>query len=342
MTNCCLRSTARKITVRVSLLVAAIALSILAACSKPEAPDSGLPSLAASGGITVSGISSGGYMAGQFLVAYSAEVSGAAIVAAGPWGCAQGEITRALQTCISGEGLEVDDLQTHAGEMAASGEIDALAGLADSSLFIFHGANDTVIGDATVDGLQDWFSTYLDEKRIARVDDIDVVHGWPTLNFGAPCDTFVAPYINNCGYDIAGNLLAHLYGELNPPLETGGNLRSFDQGTYGGAGLAENGYAYIPADCEQNDDCRVHVFFHGCEQSAETVGTTLVENSGLNRWADSNRIIVLYPQAVPSLAAPMNPLGCWDWWGYTGQDYLSKTGSQLSAVRRMVATLQTR
>jgi poly(3-hydroxybutyrate) depolymerase len=31
----------------------------------------------------------------------------------------------------------------------------------------------------------------------------------------------------------------------------------------------------------------------------------------LNEWADTNNIIVLYPQAVPSYG---NDYGCWDWW----------------------------
>ena len=36
---------------------------------------------------------------------------------------------------------------------------------------------------------------------------------------------------------------------------------------------------------------------------------------------------------------PMNPLGCWDWWGYTDDDYLSRTAPQLSAVHGMVERL---
>lgn len=59
--------------------------------------------------------------------------------------------------------------------------------------------------------------------------------------------------------------------------------------------------------------CRLHVAFHGCRQFAESVGTVFVEHSGLNAWAESNNIIVLYPQTVNSDVLPFNPKACWDW-----------------------------
>ena len=49
-----------------------------------------------------------------------------------------------------------------------------------------------------------------------------------------------------------------------------------------------------------------------------TFGTTFVRIIGYNKWADTNRIIVLYPQATPTSS---NPLGCWDWWGYDDPSY---------------------
>ena len=34
-----------------------------------------------------------------------------------------------------------------------------------------------------------------------------------------------------------------------------------------------------------------------------------------------------------------NPLGCWDWWGYSGSDYLTRAGPQIKAVRAMIDRL---
>ena len=58
--------------------------------------------------------------------------------------------------------------------------------------------------------------------------------------------------------------------------------------------------------------------------------------SGFARWADTNNIIVLFPQTA---ATPLNPQGCWDWWGYTGREYLTRKAPQIVAVRRMIERL---
>jgi len=47
---------------------------------------------------------------------------------------------------------------------------------------------------------------------------------------------------------------------------------------------------------------------------------------------------VLFPQVEPSFQ-PLNPNGCWDWWGYTGLDYATKSGTQIRAVKAMLDRL---
>ncbi len=49
--------------------------------------------------ISVSGISSGGFMAHQFHVAHSEHIMGAGIVAGGPYFCARGSILDAVTKC---------------------------------------------------------------------------------------------------------------------------------------------------------------------------------------------------------------------------------------------------
>jgi poly(3-hydroxybutyrate) depolymerase len=119
-------------------------------------------------------------------------------------------------------------------------------------------------------------------------------------------------------------------------------LVAFDQREFGGThgiSMAETGFAYIPGACAR-ERCRVHVAFHGCRQGADAVDERFVRQAGYNRWADGNRLIVLYPQAVARYAWwTFNPRGCWDWWGYTGSEYATKEGSQLRAVLGMVERL---
>jgi poly(3-hydroxybutyrate) depolymerase len=91
-----------------------------------------------------------------------------------------------------------------------------------------------------------------------------------------------------------------------------GELLTFDQGEFiTGQSMDSTGYAFVPAACASGEECRLHVSFHGCEQGASTsgVGTDYVKNSGFNKWADTNNIIVLYPQAKASSTNPSNPNG---------------------------------
>jgi poly(3-hydroxybutyrate) depolymerase len=66
-------------------------------------------------------------------------------------------------------------------------------------------------------------------------------------------------------------------------------------------------------------------------------------DAGYNAVADAKNIIVLYPHAAPwnRLTDPTgltaNPKGCWDWWGFTGDEYLTRDGKQMRAVRAMIS-----
>ena len=172
-----------------------------------------------------------------------------------------------------------------------------------------------------------------------------------TESAGNACDATSPPYLNDCDYDAAGELLKHLYGALlAPAAKEGGALRKFDQNPFAGGdafaiSMADEGYLYVPKACEAGG-CRVHVAFHGCRQGAEAVGERYVREAGYNRWADANRLLVLYPQAVARYgwglgrwSYIMNPRGCWDWWGYTGAGYHTRSGAQIRAVEAMLDRL---
>jgi hypothetical protein len=155
-----------------------------------------------------------------------------------------------------------------------------------------------------------------------------------------PCARTAAPFVNDCDLDQAHAILEHVHGLLDPPAANTPAPVEFDQTAYLGnpesRGMAETGWVYVPASCASGETCRVHVAFHGCKQSFERVDDAFVEGAGFNRWAETNHVVVLYPQAHDS---PGNPNGCWDWWGYTGQQYATKTGVQMAAVHRMLQAL---
>jgi poly(3-hydroxybutyrate) depolymerase len=109
--------------------------------------------------------------------------------------------------------------------------------------------------------------------------------------------------------------------------------------------MDSTGYLYVPANCASGSTvCKLHVALHGCLQSYNNISDKFINNTGYNKWADTNNIIVLYPQAIPdntshstwdsgSLA---NPNGCWDWIGWYGSNADQKGGVQMAAIVNMV------
>ena len=108
-------------------------------------------------------------------------------------------------------------------------------------------------------------------------------------------------------------------------------------GMPGDPSINDVGDVYVPVSCQQGAACRVHIAFHGGLQTLDDIGTEYATKTGFNNWADTNNIIVLYPQAKKTLAN--NNQGFWDWWGYTGADYAFKSGVQMAAVRAMLDRL---
>lgn len=104
--------------------------------------------------------------------------------------------------------------------------------------------------------------------------------------------------------------------------------------------MADIGYLYVPAACDGNAGmgCRLHVVFHGCLQDLDDIGTLFVQRTGYNAWADSNKIVLLYPQAA-AIYPFTNPNACWDWFSYDDPRYAQKAGHQMAAVKRMVDRL---
>ncbi len=301
------------------------------------------------GSLTVSGISSGGYMATQYQVAYSRDVIGAGVIAAGPWFCAQGLLVRALDECTKGSaiGPEIGPSVAALRGYAKSNAIDDPSWIAPDRVWLFHGTRDTVVGAAVTDSLLRFYRELVPPERIHYETQVAAAHGFPADGQGGGCEVAQPPWINDCDYDAAGLMLQHLYGDLREPAGAGsGELRAFDQQRYvtGGmlASFAETGYLFVPQDCAAAKPCRLHVAFHGCRQGSGFVGRDFARDAGYNRWAGANRIVVLYPQIARSHVWPFNPQACWDWWGYSGANYATRNGPQLASVHRMLQALGAR
>jgi len=221
--------------------------------------------------------------------------------------------------------------------------IDATRNLARSRAWLFTGRADRTIYPAVVEALRDFYATY--KPEVVLIADKPAAHGMVTEHYGSACGVTAPPFIVDCDYDAAGELLKFLLGKLAPPpAQESGRLVRFEQDAYADGdakaiAMGSTGFVYVPQRCAA-ERCRVHVAFHGCEQGAAEAGDRFVREAGYNRWADTNALIVLYPQAIKRYSPfVFNPRGCWDWWGYTGAVYHTKDGPQIRAVKAMVERL---
>jgi poly(3-hydroxybutyrate) depolymerase len=295
---------------------------------------------------TVSGLSSGGYMAVQLHVAYSSVFRrGAAAVAAGPYFCAEGQLSHATGRCLRRDTpIPVPALQSTALRWAQAGRIDPLDNLQQSRVLLFSGTRDSAVRQSVTDDLQRWYEAFVPSSQLRYLRDVPAEHGMVTDDFGNACDLRGLPYVQDCDFDLAGEILATLLGPLAPRHDgtPRGRLFEFDQHRHAtpGRGLSERGMLYLPPACEpgvSGPPCRLHVVLHGCGQNVESLGDTYVRRTGYLRWADTNRIVLLYPQTSREA---LN--ACWDWWGYTGADYATKAAPQMAAIVSMIDELSGR
>lgn len=347
-------------------LVALIAISGLVTTGCRNETSGPLPALGADLAQTsVSGISSGAYMAGQFQLAHGSIVIGSAIIAGGPYGCAESifadmmpgpgsaflNATKAINGCMLNAmtiwGVPNPTmLAERAREMSTRQKIDPIPTIVTDRVYLFTGKSDRTVVPAIVNAAAEFYRALgVPPQQMKLVANYDAGHAFITESEGASCETTGKPYIVDCDYDQAGDLLSFLYGQLAAPsVQAQGRFLEFDQRPFTQDllvhGMESTGVIYIPDACrgagESSQRCRVHVAFHGCAQNRAMVGDTFVRETGFARWADTNRLIVLFPQVS---TGPFNPQGCWDWWGYTGRAYLTREAPQIVAVRRMLDKL---
>jgi poly(3-hydroxybutyrate) depolymerase len=293
---------------------------------------------------SVSGISAGANMAVQFGIAYSSIIKGVGVISGGPYDCAQNDMNTALSTCMIGSPTTTNLIST-TNSWASYGYIDPTVNIAKQKIWMFHGYNDGVIKATVEDALYTFYKHYTDAGNIYYKNNLNAGHAMVTSSYGTTCTASGGKYVNNCGYDAAGLLLEHIYGALNPK-NTGtlsGTIVQFNQSAFyaypADISMAATGYAYVPASCAAQQPCRVHIALHGCQQNAAAVGNAFYANAGYNQWADTNNMIVLYPQATSSSLAPLNPNACFDWWGYNGSNYAQKGGKQIAMIKAMLTKL---
>ncbi|HZY19467.1 MAG TPA: hypothetical protein VFE82_13400 [Ramlibacter sp.] len=301
--------------------------------------------------ISVSGLSSGGFMANQLGYAYAGTFMGVGVFAAGPYMCAGHSNYTACMYNATVSSAMLSTMQADIDNWSGSAN-DAKSAVARQKIYMFVGNNDTTVGPNPMNAVQaQYASNGVPAANLSYVKYASTAHVFPT-DFDSTgnnaCSSSISPYISNCGYDGAKAALSWFYGTLNARnnAPAASNYVEFDQTPYtaGNAGMATSGWLYVPASCAGGAVCKLHVALHGCQQGYATIGDKFVRNTGYTRWADTNNIVVLFPQAkVDNSSHPTsasgnlaNPNGCWDWIGWYGNTFAQKAGVQMAAIKKMV------
>ena len=370
--------------------------------------------------VSVSGVSSGAYMAAQLQVAYSKTFMGAGSIAGGPYYCAENmtDITTIKLKCMAGQGIIPDDYAPYrdkAIELSKEGKIDDVSNLRHSRVFIFNSVEDQIINPG-LGYLSVLFFQHFSEdpendvlalNAIPGYANYALAHGMPTsmdgyddyINYAdkaTPCapansqeypwfpNEFLRgndPWLYHCpypneyapvieGYSMAKDLLGHIYGNINEPLEAAGTITSHQQLQFVDDpdiktvddlhkhGIGESLYVYTPSACKADPGrCdKLHVALHGCQQFPEWTFTgktgsqkagkkiqfdDLFYNGPFNGLAEANGIVVLYPQAhnIGTAQDAINPYGCWEFWPFYEEDkenYYTQEGIQMRMIKSMV------
>ena len=221
------------------------------------------------GTVTVSGLSSGGFFAHQFHVAHSDLVTGAGILAGGPYGCVEtipnpywpyaplDRLSAALVACTHYAGDRFWGLRPAPPRAEASlalvaearrrGDIDDQGNLADDRVWRFVGERDEIVPAAVAATLKDLYEAFGVHGERLHVKPNDprrpADHGMPVDRFlgdsrfpKRDCSEHQPPFVIECGRDAAEPLLRHLYPEgfHDAPADphAAGTLAAFDQAEF--------------------------------------------------------------------------------------------------------------
>lgn len=258
-------------------------------------------------------------------------------------------------------GLAFDQMKVFAKE----NKIDPLVNIKNQKYLLYHGAKDQVV-DPQMQGQIEIVKKYFGNTNIKVISHPEGGHNFPSKKMTSlKCNQEFPPYVGSCGLDLATEIINYFYPEFDQKLYDVGSIRTYvvSQDTPGRPdSIAPYGYVVASDYCMKSPkNCKVHVSFHGCkmtdyfDEKLQTDFENQVGRTGINYQPDENQrelsfnlksfvglsgfkeaiknkpIIVVFPQTqISQINYPLNPSGCWDWYGWTGRDYAFKTGTEIN------------
>lgn len=209
-------------------LLGAVAESI---CKRaPPASNGGLGPIIPFSSVTVSGQSAGASAALQHAIAFSASTHGVGIAAGSPYGCGVQPL-KGL-TCYYG-GLNATDMLRYIGRRHQQNLIDDPANLRDTPVLLFNGNSDYVVLTRVMRLFVEKQLSAFDVRAPKTVFNTSASHVWSIDHGNCTCgacwlqnatgtDSTECCAVNNCGYDLSGDMLRTFFGEdaVHPRVKT--------------------------------------------------------------------------------------------------------------------------
>jgi hypothetical protein len=329
--------------------------------------------------VTVSGLSSGGFFAHQFHVAFSSLVKGAGILAGGPYGCVEAipnpwlpfwsvnldRVSAAVVACTHYYGDRYYGLRPSAPqaedslkiirEAADQGLIDKPSNLADSRVWLFHGKSDALVPlqvMETLERLYDGLGVHEPNLQLDRNETGSAAnHGMPVSRFTGEskfpvrdCGQHEPPFVIQCDYEAAVMLLRHLYPEDFKPASDDphrdGTLLAFDQSEFFNAADESVGLHGVGYLYVPASCAAEQCRLHVAFHGCNQNVDSVYDD--FIRDAGYNRWASSNNIVVlypQTKASAANPNRCWDFWGYSGLSYYTRNGPQMRAIKAMVDRL---
>jgi hypothetical protein len=117
---------------------------------------------------------------------------------------------------------------------ASQGLIGPTSSLAGSRVYLYSGSIDSTVKQLVMNQAYSYYQHYISSSNLFYKSNLASEHAMLTDYFGSSCSTKASPYINNCNFDLAGEILTWIYGALNPRNNgtLGGSFVEFNQAEF--------------------------------------------------------------------------------------------------------------
>lgn len=298
--------------------------------------------------ISVSGISSGGFVAHNLHLNFPEIFKGVGIFAGGPFGLSQKGNPLFVAKLLTSKNLDAFDIIATFRQAQNAGKLGDINLIKKRPVYIYYSKQDPVVNQSVSEALIKLYETIgVDKLKIKVLEDAG--HGLPVMSGGLDKSRTSTPFLINCDFEASHQALEHIYGQnilipFKASTTPAGKLLDFDQRPFKKAFgkldfLANQAYVYLPPAALNGERCGVHLALHGCQQSVQFIGKDFINNSGFMDWADKNKLIILFPQTQKTLK---NPFACWDWVGIYDKNSETRESKLMQALIAMIFSLQSK